>query len=165
MQETQQTRIWSLGREDPLEEEMATHSSILAWRIPWTEDAGWLWSMGLRKVRHNWRTNTIQEHRYILLFSLKNLYQLSTSSPHQTDLEETSYRVCRPAPCELVPLVPIAPCPLGISLHSHPGDFFWLFPQCALLFRELMHSIFLIYLPSFRGAHCPAAFWNSVCEK
>ena len=40
MQETEETRIQSLGREDPLEEEMATHSSILAWRIPWTEELG-----------------------------------------------------------------------------------------------------------------------------
>ena len=40
------TRVWSLGWEDPLEKEMATHSSILAWRIPWTEKPGRLWSMG-----------------------------------------------------------------------------------------------------------------------
>ena len=42
MQETQEMWVWSLDREDPLEEEMATHSSILAWKIPWTEDPGWL---------------------------------------------------------------------------------------------------------------------------
>ena len=40
MQETQETRVRSLGQEDPLEEGMATHSSILAWRIPWTEEPG-----------------------------------------------------------------------------------------------------------------------------
>ena len=40
MQETQETRVRSLGQEDPLEEEMTTHSSILAWRIPWTEEPG-----------------------------------------------------------------------------------------------------------------------------
>ena len=39
-QETQETQIQSLGQEDPLEKEMATHSSILAWRIPWTEEPG-----------------------------------------------------------------------------------------------------------------------------
>ena len=43
----------SLGQEDLLEKEMATHSSILAWRIPWTAKAGGLQSMGLRKVKHN----------------------------------------------------------------------------------------------------------------
>ena len=38
----QETQVQSLGQEDPLEKGMATHSSILAWRIPWTEEAGWL---------------------------------------------------------------------------------------------------------------------------
>ena len=46
VQETQETRVPSLGWEDPLEEEMATHSSILAWRIPWAEESGGLQSMG-----------------------------------------------------------------------------------------------------------------------
>ena len=43
----QETWVWSLGWEDPLEEEMDTHFSILAWRIPWTEEPGGLQSMGL----------------------------------------------------------------------------------------------------------------------
>ena len=46
MQETQETQVQSLGQEDPLEEEMATPSSILAWEIPWTEEPGGLQSMG-----------------------------------------------------------------------------------------------------------------------
>ena len=45
----QKTQVQSLGWEDPLEEEMATHSSILAWRIPWTEEPGGLQSMGWQK--------------------------------------------------------------------------------------------------------------------
>ena len=44
MQKTQEMRVWSLGGEDPLEEEMATHSNILAWKIPWTEEPGGLQS-------------------------------------------------------------------------------------------------------------------------
>ena len=52
MQELQETKVGSLGWEDPLEEGMATHSSILAWRIPWTEEPGRLQSRGLEKVRH-----------------------------------------------------------------------------------------------------------------
>ena len=48
-----ETRVQSLGREDPLEKEMATHSSILAWKIPWTEEIGWLLSMGLQRVGHD----------------------------------------------------------------------------------------------------------------
>ena len=47
MQETQETQVQSLAQEDPLEKEMATHSSILAWEIPWTEEPGG--SMGLQK--------------------------------------------------------------------------------------------------------------------
>ena len=47
MQGTQETQARSLNQEDPLEEEMATHSSILAWKIPWTEEPGGLQSMGL----------------------------------------------------------------------------------------------------------------------
>ena len=45
--------VQSLGREDPLEEGMATHSSILAWRIPWTEEPGGLQSTGSQRVRHD----------------------------------------------------------------------------------------------------------------
>ena len=49
----QETWIQSLGREDPLEKEMATHSGIPAWRIPWTEEPGGLQSMGSQRLRHN----------------------------------------------------------------------------------------------------------------
>ena len=53
MQETQETQIRSLSWEDPLEKEMATHFSILAWKIPWTEKPSGLQSMGWKKVRHD----------------------------------------------------------------------------------------------------------------
>ena len=49
----QETQVTSLGQEDPLEKEMATHSSILAWEIPWTEDPGGLQSMGLQRVGYD----------------------------------------------------------------------------------------------------------------
>ena len=49
----QETWVQSLGREDPLEKEMATHSRILAWRIPWTEEPGGLQSTGSQRVRHD----------------------------------------------------------------------------------------------------------------
>ena len=50
---TQETWVQSLGWEDPLEKEMATHSNILTWRIPWTEEPGRLQSMGSQKVGHD----------------------------------------------------------------------------------------------------------------
>ena len=51
-----ETRVWSLGWDDPLEKEMATHSSTLAWRIPWREEPGRLQSMGLQRAGHEWAT-------------------------------------------------------------------------------------------------------------
>ena len=74
----QETRFQSLGWEDPLEKEVATCSSILAWRIPWTEKPGGLQSMGLQRVGHDLATKeqqqmTIYEH---LLCALHQLFYL-----------------------------------------------------------------------------------------
>ena len=49
----QETWVWSLGGEDPLEKGMATHSSVLAWRIPWTEEPGEIQFMGSQRVGHD----------------------------------------------------------------------------------------------------------------
>ena len=57
----QETQVWSLSGKDPLEKGMATHSNILAWRIPQTEEPGRLQSIGLQKVRHHWATNTLTQ--------------------------------------------------------------------------------------------------------
>ena len=67
--------VWSLGQEDPLEKEMATHSSILAWRIPRTEEPDGLQSIGSQRVRHNEVTNT-------LIFSHPSTHHQSISLPH-----------------------------------------------------------------------------------
>ena len=56
----QETQVQSLGWEVPLEKEMATHSSILAWKIPWMEEPGRLQSMGSQRVRHDWETSLHQ---------------------------------------------------------------------------------------------------------
>ena len=53
----QESLVPSLGREDPLEKEIATHSSILAWKIPWMEEPGRLLSVGSQRVGHNWVTS------------------------------------------------------------------------------------------------------------
>ena len=57
----QETQVQSLGWEDPPEKEMATRSSILAWRIPWTEEPGGPQSMGSQRMGHDWRANTLSE--------------------------------------------------------------------------------------------------------
>ena len=54
----QETQLWTLVQEDFLEKEMAVRSSILSWRIPWTEEPGRLQSSGSQRVRHDWVTNT-----------------------------------------------------------------------------------------------------------
>ena len=59
----QKTWVQSLGWEDPLEKRMATHSSILAWRTPWTEEPGQLQSMGLQRIGHDLGTNTYTHTR------------------------------------------------------------------------------------------------------
>ena len=54
----QEIQVQSVGQEDPLEKEMAIHSIILAWEIPWTEEPGGLYFMGLQRVRHNLTTTS-----------------------------------------------------------------------------------------------------------
>ena len=76
----QETQALSLGQEGPLEEEMAAHSSVLAWEIPWTEEPGGLQSMGSQRVRHDSATEQRKEERWkrVLLpvaFSITNPQQ------------------------------------------------------------------------------------------
>ena len=71
----QETRVRSLGLEDPLEKEMATHSSMLAWRIPWTEELGRLQSTGSQRVGHDWVTSLSLYYFFSLWLSFfKNFY-------------------------------------------------------------------------------------------
>ena len=90
VQETQETHVWSLGKEGPLEEEMATHSSILAWKIPWTEEPGRLQAMGSQGVKHNWETNQQQ------------VTQMQREEPKCMEREPESQPgfACPPAPSE-----------------------------------------------------------------
>ena len=77
MWETWETWVGSLGQEDPLEEEMAAHSSILVWKIPWVEEPGGLQSMGSQGVRHDWvRAHT---HTCTYTFVIKLLEQILLS--------------------------------------------------------------------------------------
>ena len=71
MQATQETWVPSLGWEDPLEEGIAIRTSILAWKIPWTEEPGRLQSMGLQRVEHD----RVNEHVHLKSFFLKKKKQ------------------------------------------------------------------------------------------
>ena len=64
-----ETWVWSLCEEDSLEKGIATHSSILAWRIPWTEEPGGLQSVGLQRVRQDWMTFTFRGELYLTMDS------------------------------------------------------------------------------------------------
>ena len=73
----QETCIQSLGWENPLEKRMATHSSIVAWRIPRTKEPGKLQSMGSQRIRHEWATNALTLNIFVhLLFNqIKEMYK------------------------------------------------------------------------------------------
>ena len=75
----QETWVCSQGWEDLLEKEKATHSSILAWRIPWTEQPGGLPSTGLQRLRHNWATFTLRKSVSRFLIAS---YQHGTHPPY-----------------------------------------------------------------------------------
>ena len=99
----QETRVWSLGQEDPLKKEMVVHSIILTWRIPWTEEPGGLKSMGSQRVRHDWPTNTFtfnelweREDIKAILFKITSKrikYPGINLTKKETDLYPESYKI------------------------------------------------------------------------
>ena len=98
--EMQETLVWSLSQEDPLEKGVVTHSSILAWRIPWTEEPGGLQSMGLQRVRHDWVANTYTFTVYFRMFSsIPGLYLLdANSNPSLVIITTNVPRQCQMSP-------------------------------------------------------------------
>ena len=77
----QEAWVWSLGQEDPPEEGTATHSSILAWRIPWTEEPGRLQSMGSQRVRYDWDNSApMHTHVHTYLFEQLNKHNIYPQS-------------------------------------------------------------------------------------
>ena len=77
----QETGVWSLSSEDPLEEGMATHSSILAWEIPWTEEPRGLQSMGLQRVGHDWAADTILFYPKLGTYHMEEGWKLGEEKP------------------------------------------------------------------------------------
>ena len=80
MQEMQE--IWFPGREDPLKEEMAPHSSILAWKIPWAEEPGQLPSIGSQRVGHDWAAEHTQKCSFLLLLMGLGCLQFDSITDH-----------------------------------------------------------------------------------
>ena len=97
MQETQELWIRYLGWENPLEEEVATHFSILAWKVPWTGEPGRLQSKGLQRVAHDWTTKPEQEDKHVFAFicmkwPLKLTFTLS--NPNYKQIKISSFLYC-----------------------------------------------------------------------
>ena len=78
-QETQNTQVWSLHQEGPLEKEMATYSSMLAWEIPWMEKPGGLQSMGSQKAGHNLATKQIAARETGYLIIIQDTIHISSN--------------------------------------------------------------------------------------
>ena len=77
VQEPQEMWVQSLGQEDPLEEGMETHSSILAWRIPWTEEPSRLQSMGSQRAGHDWSNLALMHIDKYTLMNIWDSFQMS----------------------------------------------------------------------------------------
>ena len=84
----QETQVQSLDREDPLEKEMETHSNILAWKIPWTEEPGRLQSMRLQRVRHNWAISLTFPKRLLIGISISCGIKLFSKESFSLSLDE-----------------------------------------------------------------------------
>ena len=142
MQETQEMQIWSLSLEDPLEEGTAAHSSILARRIPWTEEPGGLQSTALQKVRHGWSNPDAYTHTHThththirIHLSNKEFSRRSTGlNLHQSSQQFLQGSYCPLHPiyrCEIRELTRLYGCLPQItqwaSKHStdHPQEKLW----------------------------------------
>ena len=91
----QEVRVWFLGFEDPLEKEMATHSSILAWRISWPKESGRLQYTGQQRIGHNWATNTFTfQHRHHFVDSLSHWNTFSYTSLFSSLSGKSSVMYC-----------------------------------------------------------------------
>ena len=88
MQKTQEKQVQSLGQEDSLEEGMATHSSILAWRIPWTEEPGGLQSVASQRVRREWSD---WAHTHTKVSPWENTGKSRPSPSHEGALRRNQY--------------------------------------------------------------------------
>ena len=169
----QQTWVWSLGQEDTLEMEMVTHSRIIAWEIPWTEESGRLQSMVLQRVEKDWVTNTFTFTVLIvllLLFShsaLSNTFQTyALHTPgfpvlhHFLELAQTHVHWVGDAIQPSHPL--LSPSPPAQNLSQHQGLFQWVSSShqvAKVLELQFQHESFSEYsgLISFRFGWSPCS--------
>ena len=153
----QDTWVKSLGGEDPMEKEVATHSSILPWKIPWTDEPGRLQSMELQRVRYNWA----HTHKLINCNNLSQFSSVAQSCPIHCDPMNCSMPGL-PVPHQLPestqthvhcisdgiqpshPLLP--PFPPNLNLSQHQGLFKWV----SFLYQVAKVSKFQLQYQSFQ---------------
>ena len=92
MQVTQEMQVQSLGQEDLLEEGMGTHSSVLDWRISWTEEPGALWSLGWQRVRHTWNDWAHALSLNIFCFDIYHSATFCSVNELEKRLEDKNFR-------------------------------------------------------------------------
>ena len=103
MQELHETWVWSLGQEDTLEEDMATPSSILAWRIPWTKEPGGLQSMGSQRVSQD-GSDLARTHQCVYINTYTHIYTCACMLNHLSYIQFDSavlWTVARQAPLSM----------------------------------------------------------------
>ena len=106
----QETWVRTLGWEDPLQKGIATHSSILAWRIPWTEESGGLQSLELQRIGHDWATNVLFPQAMSVMWKVKVLKRIRFQPPHPDPRHLFISRIpTRPA-WDLVPIFDVWFC-------------------------------------------------------
>ena len=110
-----ETQVWALGWEDPLEKEMAVHSSTIAWKIPWTEEPGRLQSMGWQRVGHHWATSLLQLYKVSVMKNTTCFYA------EETELWDHSTTKKLSQPCNLNNRIQF-PCSLDSSRGSIKGS-------------------------------------------
>ena len=152
-------QVRPLGWEDPLEEGMATHSSVLAWRISWTEEPGWLQFIGSQRVRHDW-SDLACTHTWVPLGCMGNtlgspprFYDLQVQlipqllwvlAARDSQLLTGSWELLHPGSYKL----PTPPPPLGSPQSMTDGYSQWLMQKPGLFASRQIHSAMLLMLPS-----------------
>ena len=137
----QETWVRSLDQEDSLEEGMTTHSSILAWRISWTEETGKQQSMGSHRVRHDWSDLAHKPEDY---FSPISLYP----KQHLDSMLFLKFLYS-----------------ISLHLYSYDPAFLTLLPNARKIMKSLYKLLYDIYLPLYthlKLLHSPATLWLHV---
>ena len=149
-------QVWALDQVDPLEEEMATHCSVLAWRIPWTEKPGRLQSIGSQRVGHDWCDLACTDMYYGYHFSIWGFFILLMVSFGELFFSEVQLTYILFLKAELVCMLFKKIMPVPNSWSYSPASFSQSITVWLLFFRSVIY-LELICVYSVRQS------WKFVC--